>query len=285
MEQAKACVKKAYEIKENKSLVAIDYGENLIGFFVVSMHDEVVDCGPFVVDKHYQGYGIAKNAISELLIQCEKEGKNRFQLVANVMTTNTFSLYYKLGFQPQLLLSYFSGLLLWDKLIEEKKTLPDECLIRLMGPSDVIKCNNLHKACNGTTRMKNITASLINSSNICIVAEDITSTEIVGYSTGFHIEGHTLALSEQIWKALLIFTCEKIYARKDKNYKTPPKGETETDGEMDLTCFHISSHLYPDLILWVYENSFRLLVQNILMTKGYYQPPAQPYIYSPSIDG
>jgi len=72
---------------------------------------------------------------------------------------------------------------------------------------------------------------------------------------------------------------------KIKNYKTPPKGETEADSEMDLTCFHISSHLYPDLILWVYENGFRLLVQNILMTRGYYQPPAQPYIYSPSIDG
>ena len=88
--------------------------------------------------------------------------------------------------------------------------------------------------------------------------------QLLGYTLGFYLDGHTLAKNVEFLKCLIA----KVFQELSKE---------------DLSVrIHVSPARYPDLVRWLTSSGFHLEKQMTVMYKGTYFQPLPTVVYLPS---
>lgn len=131
-------------------------------------------------------------------------------------------------------------------------------MVRLMEEADVAGCAQLFKEVNGYSRLPGIQRSIGSSAWVATSK----SGEILAYTTGFAMFGHSVAKSEDDF--IIIFL--GVASKAEINF-----------------FLTISAGRYPKLAQWALASKLRLMRHNWYMVIGDYQAPKGDSVYFPNI--
>jgi len=242
-----------------QGFVAVDARDKIVGSNAVYMKDGVAGIGPISVDPDSQHQGVGKMLMNAVMSAAAERGVSSVRLLQLASNTRSFSLYLSLGFDPMPPCGLLQGVCCADAPAGFTcKPLTEDCVQR---------CSDLHFRACGTHRAHEIGASLQGPHPTCAVFDDTSS--LVAYTSGTTpLGGHTVADSEEAFKALVVFQSRAIEVAREKGVALPS------------LAVHVS-HAYPSVMRWLVKSGLRLQRQLTPMSYGPRQEPS--LLYFPSI--
>lgn len=244
-------------------VTAFDKASGLpIGAAFLSFTGESVQAiGPVFVDPDCSNKGVGKTLMNALIERAKATNATSIRLAQIAANTKSFSLYAKLGFQPVECISYFEGSM--DKKLYTEASVIPGFRVKMMEESDVHACSELHKSVLGHERETDIQEMLhMNPGNTWVAVKDGI---IQAYTTGFCLEGHSIAKSEEAFRSLF-----QLVSRE--------KGGCSMN-------IHIPGRIHPSLIVWALNGGLRLVRHCWVMVLGRYEAPKEGLVWCPSIGG
>lgn len=224
--------------------------------------DDVAAVGPLAVHPDVQGRGIGR-LLMNTVIQEGKERKKLIRLTQVASNRSSAALYLSMGFKLVEPLVAFSGAI--SSQASNEFSMFD---VRKMCESDIEACDALHKEVVGVSRKANITQGVTGgyaendpgSIPLLVVCRKGT-TEVLGFTTGFFIDGCCVAKDEEIARCLI--------------YHASLLDSTPTGIK-----FHVIATRNPHLVQWALANGFKIAELSNLMTleESYIQPSHGVYL-------
>jgi len=263
VEIAKKVLHEMLQSPSSYGITAFDNASGLpIGAAFLNFTGESVQAvGPVFVDPDWNNKGAGKALMNALIERAKATNATSIRLVQIAANTQSFSLYAKLGFQPVECISYFEGSM--EENLHSGASFIPGFKVKMMEESDVHACSELHKSVLGHERETDIRELLqTNPGNSWVAVKDDI---LQAYTTGFCLEGHSIAISEDAFKTLFeVVLCEK-------------RGCSMT--------IHIPGRIHPFLIDWALKRGLRLVRHSWMMVLGKYQAPNIGFLWCPSIMG
>jgi predicted N-acetyltransferase YhbS len=237
------------------------YKDNeLVGSNMVDCRDGIAAIGPITVDPSQQNSGGGRLLMEAVQEAAEKKQIKSVRLMQICSNMKSFSLYLDCGFDPAGVFNDYAGIL------PENLPCPQGFDFHPLDESYARPCSELHERITGTSRLQEIAGSLSNPYIKYVVIHD---NKVVAYTTGTYIGGHSVALNEDAFKALIWKQSQEVREARVAGISAPPPS------------VHIS-HEYPRLCRWLVQNGFRLQRMITMMSYGPHQKPKDGY-YTPSI--
>jgi len=249
---------------QDPSIFAIvaEIGSDIVGCNFLTTSDDVACVGPIAVATNHQKKGIARLLLETVIIEGYQQ-KKKIQLTAVSSNLASTSLYLKFGFRIVQPLIAFSG-----KFQGSHKN--NDVLITPMTVADIEDCDQLHRNIVQVSRLQNIKQGVVEgypeeNSVPPLVARSKHTNQILGFCTGFFLDGIFLANHETVAQALIVHA---------SSIDTCPPSAVK---------FHVMSLLNPGLITWALENQFRIAeLSNLMSITPYNQPSGGAYLPSVS---
>jgi len=244
-----------------EGFVAENAEGTIVGSNLVELRDEVAGIGPITVSPAAQDTGAGKLLMQAVMQAAAKKDMRTVRLCQIASNAKSFSLYLNVGFDP-----------LWTCLQYEGFSTVDQIpgfTCEPLAATHVEACSALHKSACGSHRGKDIEAMIGSPHPNCVVIDDATQ-QIVAYTTGTFLSGHTVATSDDAFKALVVFQSKAIQAAQSAGAPLPP------------TTFFFPPG-FPHLARWLASNGFRLNRQIVRMGYGPQDTPADGFLYCSAI--
>ncbi|KAG0553889.1 hypothetical protein M758_12G049800 [Ceratodon purpureus] len=221
--------------------------------------------GPVWADNAYKGKGAGKAVMIALIAKAKSENAKSIrlnQISANVVS---FSLYASLGFLPVECWQELVGCVTEEKSLSASRSVGLQPLtgvhVRKMEDADVKVCNELHVKANGLGRTEEIETAIPAGNSWVLVRNE----EIIAYTLGFDLMGHTVAQTEEALVSLFTGVC----------LQHPDSSPHPT--------LHLPSKLYPRLLHWALAAKLKVSRSCWLMVIGFYQSPQHDMVYCPGV--
>ena len=237
-------------------IVAVDRATDaLIGVNFLESGDPVTAPGPISVDTQAQNKGVGRalmEYVLEFSLQLQKPDIRLVQVANNL---KSFALYASQDFKFGETLTMIAGRVAENQLEDAGYT------IRPMTEADVAACSAMHERANMFPRSADIMGAVFEGSpHQPFVA--LQNDQIVAYTTGFFLLGHSVAETPAAFKALFGWVSQRV----------------------DNALFHLPARVYPELLKWALtEAQLRVVRQEILMYRGAYAAPHHDPIYLPGM--
>jgi predicted N-acetyltransferase YhbS len=241
------------------SVVAVDkQTTQVIGSNFLEKGDVVTAPGPISVDNNGQNAGVGRALMEYVIAASKEQGQHNIRLVQVANNLKSFSLYASQGFRFGEVLTMIAGKA--DTSLAEQYIDAGYCLVPL-AEEHILACDQLHIQANLFSRAVDIAGALHPLSPHQPFAL-LQAGELIAYTTGLFLLGHSVAKSEEAFKALYCL------------------GSQQTDNPL----FHLPSRVYQDLLYWALrEAKLRVVRQEILMYMGEYATPHHQLIYLPGM--
>jgi GNAT superfamily N-acetyltransferase len=229
-----------------EGFVAVNSDGEIVGSNLVELRDEIAGIGPISVATGGQNAGAGRLLMQACMQAAAKRGMRTVRLHQIGSNAKSFSLYLDLGFTPLLTCGQYEGCC--------TAKAPAGFTCEPLSAGVVEACSALHRRACGVHRRRDI-AAMIGSPHPNCVVFDASTREVVAYTTGSFLCGHTVAASDDAFKALVVFQSQAIQAQQSAGAPLPP-----------TTMF--VPHAYPHLLRWLSKNGFRLNRQIVQMGYG-----------------
>jgi predicted N-acetyltransferase YhbS len=216
----------------------------VVGSNFLDERGEIVGLGPITVSVAGQNSGVGRLLMQHCLDRCEARQVQGVRLLQAAYHNRSLALYTRLGFDVQDVLSTLQGPAI-NRQIEGH-------VVRQMAPKDLSACCALYDRAHGHGR-RNELDDAIQAGTATLVEQQ---GSVRGYFSSFGIGGFAVAETNEAIKALLGHASEFSGAGV-----LVPSGNGE-------------------LMRWCMENGLKVVEQMTIMTKGFYQRPALPYLPS-----
>jgi RimJ/RimL family protein N-acetyltransferase len=221
--------------------------------------------GPVWADNAFKGKGAGKAVMIALIEIAKSENAKSIrlnQIAANVVS---FSLYASLGFLAVECWQDLEGCVTEEQSLLASRSVGFQPLtgvhVRKMEDADVEVCNELNVKAIDFGREQEIRI-MIRVGNAWVLIRD---GEIIAYTLGFDLFGHTVAQTEEALVSLFTGVCLQY----------PASGP--------LPTLHLPGRLYPRLLRWALAAKLRVHRNCWLMVIGAYQSPQHGMVYCPGI--
>lgn len=241
------------------SVVAVDQQSNqVVGSNFLEKGDVVTAPGPISVASNGQNVGVGRALMDYVIAHSKKQNQHNIRLVQVANNLKSFSLYASQGFQFGELLTMVAGKV--DSDLIDDYTEAGYSLVPL-AEHQVTVCNQMHIKANSFSRAVDIAGALHPMSPHQPFAL-LKAGELVAYTTGLFLLGHSVAKTEEDFKAL--------YCLASQQTENP--------------LVHLPSRVYPELLSWALTKAkLRVVRQEILMYMGQYTTPHHDLIYLPGM--
>lgn len=229
-----------------EGFVAVNSDGDIVGSNIVELRDEIAGIGPISVATGGQNSGAGRLLMQACMQAAAKRDIRTVRLHQIGNNAKSFSLYLDLGFMPLSTCGQYEGFCTAEA--------PVGFVCEPLSASIVEACSALHKRACGVHRRHDIAAMLGSPHPNCVVF-DASTREVVAYTTGSFLSGHTVAASDDAFKVLVVFQSRSIQAQQSGGAPLPP-----------TTIF--VPHAYPHLLQWLAKNGFRLNRQIVQMGYG-----------------
>jgi len=237
------------------AFVAVDESETIVGANLLEFQDGVGGIGP-IASKAPGAGKLLMMAVMKAAAERDVRSVRLLQLIPN---TRSFSLYLGLGFEPRRVNLEYVG--------QCTAEAPSGIAIKPLTAADVEECSALHERVCGSARAGDIAAAA-GAPMPTAVARD-NKGKLVGYTTGSYLGGHTVAVSEEALKAIVVAQSAAISGAQAAGAPIPP-----------TTLF--VPHQFSGFARWLASNGFRLTRQLTSMSYGPHPEPVGAF-YFPSI--
>jgi GNAT superfamily N-acetyltransferase len=207
-------------------------------------HDRrpVAGIGPITIDPKLRSSGVGRLLMNEAMDWCRSEGFDSVRLVQAAYNNVSMALYASMGFDAVEPLTVFLGPPLG-------RATPGRA-VRTATESDVEACDALHTAAHGFARTLDLRLG-IEAGRATVVERD---GRIAGYSAGVAFRGHAVGETNDDLCALIAAATEL----QPPGFLVPTRN--------------------GDLMRWCLGNGFRIVQPMTLMSMGWYQEPALPFM-------
>ena len=234
----------------------------VVGAIMLDYRDGVGAIGPVCSASPGAGRILMLAAMKEA---AEREIKS-VRLMQVISNTRSFSLYLALGFEPRRVYMEYVG-----RCTAHEQQPPDGDTTISVAPlcaADVDECSALHERICGTRRARDIASAVGAPLHPNATARDDAGL-LMGYTTGSFLGGHTVAVSEDALRAIVVAQSSAISAARKLGASLP---------QTTLLVPHQCS----GFARWLAKNGFRLTRQLTAMSYGPLCEPSGGY-YLPSI--
>jgi predicted N-acetyltransferase YhbS len=203
--------------------------------------------GPLTVDPAAEGGGVGSLLMNAAVSYAYSQNYDQVRLVQSPNHIRSFVLYTKSGFTLREPLFLMQG-----NVSNENLDIKALELHKVKTDKDVLQCNKLCMQAHGFTREGELRQAM--SQGVAIEIE--REGEIQGYSAGMGLFGHTIALSNDVLKAIIAGSL----GITGPGFFVPAKNR--------------------EIIMWLLEQGFRIQWPANLMTLGPYVDPTLPFLPS-----
>lgn len=221
-----------------------EQGGEVVGSNFLDERGEIVGLGPITVSVAGQNNGVGRLLMQHCLDRCEARQVQGVRLLQAAYHNRSLALYTRLGFDVQDVLSTLQGPAI-NRQVEGY-------VVRPVTEKDLPACCALYERAHGHGRRGEL-EDAIQAGTATLVEQQ---GSIRGYFSSFGIGGFGVAETNDAMKALLGHASE---------FSGPGIIVPSGNG---------------DLMRWCLENGLKVVHQLTLMTKGFYQRPALPYVPS-----
>lgn len=229
--------------------------------------------GPLAVSPEHQVSGIGRALMTRALEDIDSRGpSSSVRLTVDSFNVTAFPLYSKLGYEvkePLTLIQYTS---LGEKVANDKVCDLGFC-VRAMSREDLDTCAALALRIARCDRRREIEAIVAGTGGLFAAGNTasivLRGDDVVGYTTGFNMGGHTVCDSLPACIALI------SKAQGDFAVQSRP-----SPLRILMPCMR-----QPELLRWCLECGWKVLKQMILMGRGPYESPIPTGIFLPTADG
>eukprot|EP01112_Ceratiomyxa_fruticulosa_P014720 TRINITY_DN4240_c0_g1_i3.p1 TRINITY_DN4240_c0_g1~~TRINITY_DN4240_c0_g1_i3.p1 ORF type:complete len:317 (+),score=40.54 TRINITY_DN4240_c0_g1_i3:256-1206(+) len=228
----------------------------VVGCAFRSIYDDVLGVDIIGVLPEFQGRGIGRMLMNELLKGVNKEKVKSARLVQDSFNSSSFSLYASLGFvlrQPLVVIPGSAP----DDVIEP--LLPNETL-RAMTVSDIPECSQINKNMNGFDRTNELTFLINTEKSGFIPHVLLRDGKIVSYSCGANYNAHSCCESERHF--LIFYTRLNLLHASEQMFRI-------------IYC----PGKYSDIIQFCLSHKLKVKKLNNLMVLGDYKEPPEGSVY------
>lgn len=237
------------------SFVVVDEAGTILGANLLEVQDGVAGIGPLCSNTPGAGK-LLMQAVMKAAAERDVRAVRLLQVSAN---TRSFSLYLSLGFEARRVNLQYTGSCTAE--------MPGGIAVARLTEADVDECSALHDQICGTARKNDIAAS-VGSPHPNSVARGAAGT-LLAYTTGSYNGGHTVALTEEAFMALVVAQSSAVAAAQAAGAPIPP-----------MSLFLPLQHSH--LARWLASNGLRLNRQLVSMSYGPHPEPVGGF-YLPSI--
>jgi len=216
----------------------------VVGSNFLDERGDIVGLGPITVSVAGQNSGVGRALMQHCLDRCSSRGARGVRLLQAAYHNRSLSLYTRLGFDVQDVLSTLQGPALNLSI--------DGYVVRPAELTDLEACNRLCHQTHGHDRQQELQEAIDAGSATVAVNGD----RIRGFSTLLGFTGFSVAENNDALKALIGAAPE---------FAGPGILVPSGNGEV---------------MRWCMENGLRIVHQLTIMTTGYYQRPTTPYMPS-----
>jgi predicted N-acetyltransferase YhbS len=224
--------------------VVAEVGREIVGSALLKEYRPVGGIGPVTVTPRLQGGRIGRLMMEHLLEKARLAGLGGTRLVQAAYNTQSLALYTRLGFQTRELLACIHGHPIAARM--------RPYLVRLGAVEDQPACARLCLRLHGYARGEDV-AEALRLGSLTIVERD---GRILGYSTGIHIRGHTVAETNDAAKALI-----------------------SAAGDLPEPGLLMPAR-NAELLRWALDHGLRITQPLTLMTRGFFQEPEGAFLPS-----
>ena len=235
----------------------------LAGSNMVDISDGVVaGVGPITVSSCVQNKGGGRLLMEAVMTEAAKQRPSvqSIRLMQICSNTKSFSLYHGCGFVPVGTYLEYVG----DDIMDGQSPCSYDNSAEMFvfetltgADKDTFKaCSDLHRRVAGTDRINEIRSASQNPSIVKTVVRASGTGEVVAYTTGTYIDGHTVSAILEAFQALMSKQYQNIIsARRDH----PRLGwnESEEQSMHPLPSVHVSQK-DVNVARWLSRNGFRL---------------------------
>jgi len=258
--------------KDTQGIVAVDSSGKIIGSNFVEMSDSVAGIGPLSVVPHAQKQNVGKSLLEQIynVVKSKSALKSVFMCTRNDPTQSKFL--SPLGFKHSLEVSDLRG------FIPSTTTVPHGYYVRVMTANDLYAIDVLVSATTGYSRKNKLLNSLKGHLPRFVVLheDEDAGRRIVGFTTGFHLAGFSIAENEDALKSLIITysqSYEYIKSKKDDSEDTA----TDDKGDGPSIVVQVLSS-FPNVAKWLSEQGFKLHSRRFIGVAGKYQEPKNLFV-------
>ncbi|HKP88974.1 MAG TPA: GNAT family N-acetyltransferase [Thermoleophilaceae bacterium] len=216
----------------------------VVGSNFLDERSSIAGVGPITVDPDAADAGVGRRMMEAVLARADERGFRGVRLLQSAYHTRSFSLYAKLGFEAQEVLATMQG----DPIGE---SVPGHA-VRPAEEGDLDACSELCAAAHGHDRAGEL-RDAVGQGAAQVVERD---GELAGYTTGIAFFGHSVARTNDALAALI--------------------GAAPAFGGPGFLLPGSNAEVFR----WCHERGLRVVQLMTLMTRGYYQAPAMPYMPS-----
>lgn len=239
--------------------VAVNKNGDIVGSNLVEMRDEIAGIGPISVKIDGQNTGAGRLLMKACMKAAAEKGMKTVRLHGIGNNNKSFSLYLDLGFDPICTCGHYEGVC--------TAAAPAGFTCEPLSAKYVEACSKLHFNVCGVHRRNDISAMIGTPFPNCVVLDAVG--QVVAYSTGCFLSGHTVAESGDAFKQLVVFQSKQVEAARGAGAPLPP-----------TTLF--VPHESFELMRWLARNGFRLKRHVVQMGYGPHVEPANGF-YFPAI--
>jgi predicted N-acetyltransferase YhbS len=202
--------------------------------------------GPLTVHPSTEG-GIGRVLMDAVIVQAHKQNYNQIRLVQSPSHIRSFVLYTKTGFTLQEPLFLMQG-----QPLKGKNNIQTTNVHLIENEHDISLCNELCMSAYGFTRETELRHAINQGVATILEHEGITK----GYAAGIGMFGHAVAQSNEDLKTLITNAHEIM----GPGFFVPARNQ--------------------EILVWLFENGFRIGWPANLMTIGPYQETLMPFLPS-----
>ena len=224
--------------------VVAELDGEIVGSNFLDERGEIVGLGPIAVSVNGQNSGVGKVLMQHCIDRSREHDARGVRLLQAAYHNRSLSLYTRLGFDVQDVLSTLQGPAINLSI--------DGYSVRLAEAADIEACNSLCRQAHGHDRQQELQDAV--DADMATVAE--SDGTIRGFSTLLGYTGFSVAENNDALKALIGAAREFV-----------GPGILVPSGN-------------GDVMRWCLEHGLRVIQQMTLMTTGYFQRPTTPYMPS-----
>jgi len=224
--------------------VVAELDGEIVGSNFLDERGEVVGLGPITVNVTGQNQGVGRLLMEHCINRTQERGIQALRLLQAAYHNRSLSLYTKLGFEVQDILSTMQGSAIKQSVAGYS--------VRPAGEQDIEACNFLCRQTHNHTRQGELQDGIA-AGSARVVEQD---GAIRGYTSLLGFFGHTVTADNDALKALIGEALE---------FQGPGFLLPSGNGEV---------------MRWCLENGLKVVKQLTLMTTGEFQHPTTPYMPS-----
>jgi len=276
LESVKDVFRQLAASKENQGVVAVDSNGKIVGSNFLEFSDNIAGVGPISVIPTAQKQRVG-SALQQYILDIVKTKSPKAVHVATPTETANFKLLSAYGFKQAVEISDMRG------FIPSGTTLPRGYNVRVMTANDVYACDQLIAATVGYSRKNKLLNSLKGPYPRFVVMHDDhdLGSRIVGFTTGLHLGGCTVAESDDALKSLIITYSQSYeYIVKTKKEDGEDSSAADDKSEKPSAVVQVPTQ-HTAIAKWLTEQGFRVHGRRFIGVYGKHQD--SKHFYLPSL--